>query len=83
MVFLFRKKKQKGERSMKYLDEKMANRLRGLMAESGKSMEAVAQEMKITRATLSSRINGRRDFTRVEMEQFAQIVGRKPQDIFF
>lgn len=68
---------------MKYLDEKMSNKLRGLMTESGKTMETVAQEMDITRATLSSRINGHRDFSRIEMERFAQSVGRRPQDIFF
>lgn len=68
---------------MKYMDESMGRKLRALIVSSGKTTEEIAKEMDISRVTLSSRINGHRDFSRVEMERFAQSVGRKPQDIFF
>lgn len=46
-------------------------------------MDEIAKEMNISRPTLSARINGKRDFSREEMEKFAMIVGEKPQNIFF
>ncbi len=68
---------------MRYVNEDMSRKLRALIVSTGKTMDEIAKEMNISRPTLSSRINGRRDFSREEMEKFANIVGEKPQNIFF
>lgn len=67
---------------MRYVNEDMSRKLRALIVSTGKTMDEIAKEMNISRPTLSSRINGRRDFSREEMEKFANIVGEKPQNIF-
>ncbi len=65
------------------MEKNMRDKLRGLIIGSGKSMEAVAREMGITRQTLSTRINGRKDFTLGEMKRFAASVGKDAKEIFF
>lgn len=71
------------KKTMRYVDESMSRKLRALIVSTGKTMDEIAKEMNISRPTLSARINGKRDFSREEMEKFAMIVGEKPQNIFF
>lgn len=68
---------------MRFLDERMERKLKSLIVNSGKTMEQVAKEMHMSRPTLSARINGKQDFSRLEMESFARCVGGSPTQIFF
>ena len=50
---------------------------------AGYNIGTLAEEIGMSRATLSSRINGKTDFSRSEMERIASILGRRPEEIFF
>lgn len=67
----------------KYLTENETNSIKSLIVKKGLDIGLVAKKMNMSRATLSSRVNGKTDFTRSEMEQFAKIISAKPEMIFF
>lgn len=60
-----------------------SRKLKSLIVKAGLDMSQTAEMMKMSRATLSGRINGKTDFSRVEMENFAKIVNESPSFIFF
>jgi len=66
-----------------YLTEKESRKLRALIVGAGLDIGSIALKMNMSRPTLSARINGKTDFTRSEMEAFANILNEKPEDIFF
>ncbi len=66
-----------------YLTEMEARKLKASIVEAGLDIGELAQKMQMSRSTLSARINGKTDFTRSEMENFASIVGKSPSEIFF
>lgn len=66
-----------------YLNEVKIRKLKANIVAAGLDIGKVAQKMQISRSTLSARINGKTDFTKSEMEHFAEILGQSPQDIFF
>jgi uncharacterized protein YwlG (UPF0340 family) len=66
-----------------YLTEKESRKIKSLIVNAGLDIGAVAIKMNMSRPTLSARINGKTDFTRSEMELFANIVNEKPENIFF
>ena len=68
---------------VRYISNERTNKLKALLVSSGICMENAAEQMQMSRATLSSRINGQTDFTRREMETFAKIVNGNPNLIFF
>lgn len=70
-------------RTFIYLTEKESRKLKALIVNAGFGIGIVAGKMGMSRATLSSRINGKTDFTRNEMERFAEIINGNPNDIFF
>ena len=67
----------------KYMRAEDTRRFNGFMVAAGYNIGRLAEEIGVSRATLSSRINGRSDFTRSEMEEIAAILGRSPEEIFF
>lgn len=70
-------------RAYNYLTEEQSRRLKAKIVNAGLDIGTVADKMNMSRPTLSNRINGKSDFTRSEMEEFASILNEKPQDIFF
>ncbi len=69
--------------SFKYVTVEQSRQLKAKIMNAGLDIGIVAREMGISRATLSSRVNGKTDFSRSEMEHFAEILKEKPQNIFF
>lgn len=67
----------------KYMSETATRRVNGFLATAGYNIGTLADALKMSRATLSSRINGKTDFTRSEMERIAQLLGSSAEDIFF
>jgi len=70
-------------RAYLYLTEKESRKLKALIVNAGFDIGMVAIKMNMSRPTLSTRINGKTDFTRSEMELFASIFNEKPENIFF
>ena len=70
-------------RSNKYLSKEQTCQLKGLIISAGLDISKMADRMKMSRQTLSSRINGKIDFSKSEMEAFASILETKPDNIFF
>lgn len=68
---------------MSYLTEEEVRRLKSLIVNVGLNIGAVAIKMNMSRSTLSAKINGKADFTRSEMERFAEVIGSPPNEIFF
>lgn len=66
-----------------YLTEAESRKLKALIVNAGLDIGTIAVKMNMSRPTLSTRINGRTDFTRSEMELFAKILNEKPENIFF
>jgi len=66
-----------------YLTEQESRKLKALIVNAGLDIGTVAIKMNMSRPTLSTRINGKTDFTRSEMELFASIFNVKPESIFF
>lgn len=63
-------------------------KLRGSIASKGISQKELASLMKkkgliITPSALSNKINGERDFKRIEMQVISEILGESPVDLFF
>lgn len=67
----------------RYLTENETNSIKSLIVKRGLDIGLVAKKMNISRATLSSRVNGKTDFTRTEMEKFSEIIDAKAEVIFF
>lgn len=61
----------------RYLTENETNSIKSLIVKRGLDIGLVAKKMNISRATLSSRVNGKTDFTRTEMEKFSEIIDAK------
>lgn len=63
-------------------------KLRGSIASKGISQRELVALMKekgltITPSALSNKINGERDFKRIEMQVISEILGESPVDLFF
>ena len=67
----------------RYMNPEDTRRFNSLLVEAGYNIGTLAEEIGMSRATLSSRINGKTDFARSEMEKTAEILGKRPEDIFF
>lgn len=66
-----------------YLTQNESRKLKSKLVDAGLDIGTMAKKMNMSRSTLSARINGKRDFTKAEMELFAAILNVRPQDIFF
>lgn len=65
-----------------YLSEADTRRIKAAFVGAGHSIASVADALGMSRATLSSKVNGRTDFTRGEMEAIARLLHANPSDIF-
>ena len=66
----------------KYMRAEDTRRFNSFLVAAGYNIGQLAEEIGMSRATLSSRINGKTDFARSEMEKIAAILGRRPEEIF-
>ena len=66
-----------------YMSESDTRRFNSFLVASGYNIGTLAADIGVSRATLSSRVNGRTDFSRREMEKIAKILGHTPTEIFF
>lgn len=67
----------------KYMGENDIRRFNSFLVGAGYNISTLAAIMGMSRATLSSRINGHTDFTRREMEEIATLFGKDASEIFF
>lgn len=67
----------------KYMRQEDIRRFNSCLVAAGYNIGKLAQELGMSRATLSSRINGKTDFARTEMERISQKFNRTPAEIFF
>lgn len=67
----------------RYMNAEDTRRFNSFLVASGYNIGTLAEEIGMSRATLSSRINGKTDFSRSEMERIASILGHRPEEIFF
>ncbi len=67
----------------RYMSELDARRFNGFLVAAGYNVGTLANNIGVSRATLSSRINGKTDFSRCEMEKIAKLFHRRPEEIFF
>lgn len=58
-------------------------RFNSYLAAAGYNIGKLAKELGMSRATLSSRINGKTDFNRSEMEAISKKLGKTAAEIFF
>jgi len=66
-----------------YMSESETRHFNSILAAEGYSIGELAKDIGVSRATLSSRVNGKTDFGRCEMEKIAKILNRSPAEIFF
>ena len=67
----------------RYMNEEDTRRFNSFLVAAGYNIGSLAEEIGMSRATLSSRINGKTDFARSEMEKIASILVHRPEEIFF
>lgn len=67
----------------KYITEEEKNKIMAHIVGAGYNISSLASEIGMTRESLSSRVNGKVDFGKKEMEKIAACLGKKPADIFF
>lgn len=53
------------------------------ISKAGITINELADRLGLQRASLSSRINGKIDFSRQEMNRISEIIGQPPEIIFF
>ncbi len=66
----------------KYMTLNETRKIKACFAEAGYSIASIAPKAKMTRETLSSRVNGKTDFLRSEMIRIAKILNKRPEEIF-
>lgn len=67
----------------KYMEPEDIRRFNSLLVAKGYNIGSLAKAIGMSRATLSSRINGKTDFSRSEMEKIAKALDSRPEKIFF
>lgn len=55
--------------SFEYMNQEDTRRIKAAIVGAGYTMESLSKALKKSRATLSSRINGKTDFSKSEMEE--------------
>ncbi|MDR1805521.1 MAG: helix-turn-helix domain-containing protein [Clostridium sp.] len=83
MCYAKRNKQERRQIELRYLTEQQSRNLKALLVQSGLTLSGAAEKMGILRQSLSNRLKGKIDFSRTEMEAFAEIVGESPAKIFF
>jgi len=66
-----------------FISKEQSCKLKALIIGAGLNIGIMADKMNMSRPTLSIRINGKVDFSKSEMERFAEILNCKPETIFF
>lgn len=58
-------------------------KLKSVMVLKEYTVESLAKEIGITKASLSRKINGKRAFTEIEIGKICLVLERKPEELFF
>lgn len=66
-----------------YMSKDDIRRFNSYMVKAGYNITTLAQTLKMSRNKLSSRVNGRTDWTRTEMEAVGQALHESPRVIFY
>ena len=67
----------------KYMSELDTRRLKSYMVAAGYTITSLAKEVGMGREVLSTRVNGKTDFSRNEMMKIADVLNERPETIFF
>lgn len=67
----------------KYLSDFQKRKIMSHVVNGGYNITTLAKAIGMTRESLSSRINGKIDFSRTEMETISECLQEKPENIFF
>lgn len=65
-----------------YLTHADTLRIKAAIVGAGHNIGSLSKAINMSRETLSSKINGRSDFSRSEMEKISRILGIPPGEIF-
>ncbi len=67
----------------KYMNDEDMRRFKMYMAAAGCTITSLAKRVDMGREVLSTRVNGKTDFSRSEMIKIASVLGERPEKIFF
>lgn len=67
----------------KYMNTNEINHIKSLIVGAGYNITSLASAVGMGREVLSTRINGKTDFSRHEMNKIAKVLKKEPKDIFF
>ena len=67
----------------KYMSDSQKRKIMSRIVNGGYNITTLAKAIGMTRESLSSRINGKIDFSRTEMEAISVCLKEKPEHIFF
>ncbi len=67
----------------KYLSDSQKRKIMSCVVHKGFNITTLARAIGMTRESLSSRMNGKIDFSRTEMEAIAVCLNETPENIFF
>ena len=74
----------KGIMDMKsYMTREETLHFKSEMVRAGFTVGSLALALNMSRTTLTSRITGKTDFSKLEMERIATLFSKPPEDIFF
>ena len=68
---------------MSYMTVEDTRKIKSYIVGAGYTISSLSNAIGMTRESLSSRINGKIDFSRMEMAAIADKLKKKPEDIFF
>ena len=68
---------------MLYMTEENTRKVKSYIVGAGYTISSLLKAIGMTRESLSSRVNGKTDFSRREMSAIADKLGKKPEEIFF
>ncbi len=66
-----------------YMTDEEIRRLKSYVVGAGYTVSSLADKIGMSRVSLSSRVNGKIDFGRTEMNAIARVLEKKPEEIFF
>lgn len=68
---------------MLYMTKEDTRKVKSYIVGAGYTISSLSKAIGMTRESLSSRINGKVDFSRAEMSAIADKLEKKPEEIFF
>lgn len=66
-----------------YMSETDIRRFDSFVAGAGYNLSSLSEKLGVSRNTITNKRLGKTDFTRSEMEKISEILGARPEAIFF